>query len=372
MKILFVGQRGIPSLDRAGVEQRVEALAQHLAEDGHEVTVTCGQPFVSKNITDFNGVKLAHLFSLDPNKTGGWVHTVLEVALVWWKRPDVVHIHGWRMAALSRVIALLLPEATFVWTINAVPNLPRWMVGMIIRGAVRMFDVVTVPTRALQYSLARDFKVTAEYIPDGYVACSAADIPLKHFGLRKGQQYALALVSTPAALRQMTKAYDKAGWRKKLVVLQASKGAFSRLAKEFAFLHFAGEQAGRGLATLLAQASVVIAGPGASSNSLLQAMEYGRPIVALSPSPVEEVLGGAALFVKTGDRENLAYVLKSVLNSKQKQAVWGAKARRRARAHFTWARILPEYEALYHYPQVRVVALDSAVKTFFTELPAVR
>lgn len=372
MKILFVGQRGVPSLDGAATERRVEALAQMLAEEGHEVTVTCGQPFVPKNINDFNGVKLAHLFSLDPGKADGWVRTVLEMGLIWWTNPDVVHVHSWRMAALCRVAVLLRPETTFVWTVDALPHLPRWAVGRVARRAAKMFDAVTVPTRALQYSLARDIKVAAEYVPDGYVASNAPDIPLKHFGLRKGQQYALALAEAPADVRQVAKAYDKAGLRKKVAVLQEPKGASSRLAKKFTFLHFVGEQSGRRLATLLSQASVVVAGQDVSSDSVLQAMEYGRPIVVLAPSPAEEVLGGAALFVKAGDEEGLAQVLKSVLNSKRRQTVWGAKAHRRARAHFTWTRILPEYEALYHYPLVRAVALDSAIRPSFTELPAVR
>ncbi len=338
----------------------MEALAQNLAKEGYEVTVTCGRPYVARDINKVGGVKLAHLFSLDPRKTGGWAHVLLEIGLIWWSKPEVAHVHGWRTGALSLVAARLCPETTFVWTVDGPPNLPQWAARAIGREAVKVFDVVTAPTRALQYRLARDIKVAAEYVPDGYQAYSAPPIPLKHFGLRKGQQYALTLNSTPAAVRQVAKAYQKAGARKKLVVPRAATGPLARLARQYTFLHFAGEQGGRGRQTLLEQALVVIADKETSREELLQAMECGKPVVAITPLPAEEVLGGAALLIKAEDRKNLANTLKAVLNSKQKQVVWGRKAKRRARAHFTWERILSEYKAFYHHPRVRTVVLDSA------------
>ncbi|MFH1354501.1 MAG: glycosyltransferase family 4 protein [bacterium] len=377
MKILFVGQRGMPAYAEAPTgrpyrELRVQSLAQMLAKDGHDVAVTCGRPFVSKNISCFNGVELVHLFSLGPNKAEGWVHTFLELITMWWRNPDVVHVHGWKMAALARVAALLRPETTYVWTVDAVPDLPRWMVRLVAGSAKKVFDAVTVPTRALQYGLARDIKVTANYVPDGYVNSELPDIPLKHFGLRKGQQYVLALVETPAAVRKVARAYVKAGLRKKLVVLREGKGDFSRLAKKYSFLHLAGEQTGRGLATLLAQASIIVVDSDSSPDTALQAMACGKTIIAITPSPAEEVLGGAALFVGDKNKPALAEVLKSVAGSAARQAAWGRKAKKRAQAHFAWERILPDYEALYHYPRVRSVALDSAINTSFTKLPAVR
>jgi len=374
MKILFVGQRGVPALiEKARPERRVQALAQALAEDGHDVAVSCGQPFVSQNISRFNGVELVHLFSLDPAKAGGWVHAFLELVIIWWRQSDVVHVHGWKLAALCRVAAFLTPRSTFVWTVDAIPSWPLWIVRPIVRGAAKVFDAVTVPTRALQYVLARDLRVTTNYVPDGYTSAALPNIPLKHFGLRHGQQYVLTLAGTPQATRAVARACAQAGLRRKLVVLKEQRGVWTRLAKRFPFLHFAGEQSGRALATLLAQASVVVvADNDAPHDAILQTMDYGRAVVATTPSPAEEVLGGAALFVKADDATGLTAVLKSVAGSCRRQAAWGAKAQRRARAHFTWPRIVPEYVALYHYPQVKPVTLDSARQTFLTELPAVR
>lgn len=373
MKILFVGQRGIPALiEKASPERRVQALAQALVRDGHDVAVTCARPFVSRNISRFNGVELVHFFSLPPALVGRWVHTFLELVIIWWRQSDVVHVHGWKLAALCRVAVFLAPRSTFVWTVDAIPSWPLWIVRPIARGAAKVFEAVTVPTRALQYVLARDLRVATDYVPDGYASAALPNIPLKHFGLRHGQQYVLTLAGTPQAARAVARAYAQAGLRRKLVVLKEREDVWARLAKQFSFLHFAGEQSGRALSTLLAQAAVVVADNDASREAILQAMDYSRPVVAITPSPAEEVLGGAALSVKADDAAGLTAVLKSLVRSCQRQAVWGAKAHRRARAHFTWSRIMPEYVALYHYPRVKSVALDSARQTFLTELPAVR
>lgn len=374
MKILFVGQRGVPALiEKARPERRVQALAQALAEGGHDVAVTCARPFVSRNISRFNGVELVHLFSLPPALVGRWVRTFLELVIIWWRQSDVVHVHGWKLAALCRVAAFLAPRSTFVWTVDAIPSWPLWIVRLIARSAAKVFEAVTVPTRALQYVLARDLRVATDYVPDGYASAALPNIPLKHFGLRHGQQYVLTLAGMPQAARAVARAYAQAGLRRKLVVLKEREDVWARLAKRFPFLHFAGEQSGRALATLLAQAAVVIVNDDdAPHDAILQAMGYGRAVVATTPSPAEEVLGGAALFVKADDTAGLTTVLKSVVGSYQRQAAWGAKAQRRARAHFTWSRIVPEYVALYHYPRVKSVALDSARQTFLTELPAVR
>ena len=186
MKILFVGQRGVPAstTEKSSPERRVQALAQVLVGDGHDVAVTCAQPFVPRNISRFNGVELVHLFSLDPTKAGGWIHTFLELVIIWWRQSEVVHVHGWKLAALCRVTAFLAPGSTFVWTVDVVPSWPLWVVRPIARGAAKVFDAVTVPTRALQYMLARDLRVTTDYVPDGYASTALPNIPLKHFGLR--------------------------------------------------------------------------------------------------------------------------------------------------------------------------------------------
>src|SRR3989338_9854872 len=81
MKILFLGQKGIPCItpdDKTGRERRVEALATLLAKKGHRVIVTCARPYTPKSLRKFNGVLLRHLPSFYPDVAGGGVYELLS------------------------------------------------------------------------------------------------------------------------------------------------------------------------------------------------------------------------------------------------------------------------------------------------------
>src|SRR3989344_4605547 len=182
MKILFLGQRGIPTWSRTALrEKRVEALASALAQAGHQVVVTCSKPFVSPSLRRFNGVSLQHVFSLNPNHPGGWLHAILSLRYIF--GTHVVNFHGWRMAALSPLAVLLNPFATFVWTVDFLPNRFTWLTDIVARRAQAACDVVTVPTRELQWLLLHNFGIHAQYVPDGYTPEVLPAIPVSRFGL---------------------------------------------------------------------------------------------------------------------------------------------------------------------------------------------
>jgi len=365
MKILFIGQRGIPTFSREALrERRVEALATSLAETGHEVVVTCARPFISRSIKRFNGVELKHLFSLNSEKPGGWIHAFLELMSVWRRKSDAVHMHGWQLAVLSPMAVLLNPEASFIWTVDVLPDQPRWLLRLVVRWAVASCDVVTVPTRQLQYRLLQELGVRSYYVPDGYQMYSLPNLPLSRLGMRKGQ-YCVTIAMKPREVRFIARAYAKAKTRKKLVVLQRRKGYFKRLAREFSFLYFVGDPGRREMASLLSQAAMVIAaGHETALETLLYVMDSGKAVVATAQPQFEETLGVSAQFVREGDEEGLTQALRSVVNNKKQQAVWGAKARRRARRHFKWSRIVSEYLELYHSPVALPVPVDSARPSF--------
>lgn len=375
MRVLFAGQRGIPVLGyEAGKlrEKRVQALAEVLIKKGHEVVVLCAQPFVSRYLTSFNGVELIHRFSLHPEKSGGWIHSIFELLTLWREQADVVHIHGWKMAAMARIAVLLSPESTFVWTIDNVPDLKKGLVRLVARQAAKIVDVITVPTRELQYVALNYWGVRARYVPDGYNEISGTEVARKQLSLRKGQ-YCLCTATSSQGVRRIAKAYSKAGTKKKLVVLQERKGYWKRLEKEFPFLSFAGELNGRGLKALIEGAAVVIvAGQETPVDTLFQAMNGGKAIVAMTRAGYEEILGASAQYFTDGDTDGLTQLLRGVVTNAQRQRSWGGKARLRAHKHFQWSQIAAEYISLYNYPLVRTVAVDSAFSPSFTKLPAVK
>lgn len=371
MNILFIGQYGIPAVRNAAGsgEARVESLSRLLANQGHRVTVMATTAYSPAHIKRWGRVGIRHALSFHPDQAGGWLYSLLSLLTVFRLQPDVVHVHGWHAAALTRVAALLSPESTFVWTISSVPS--DFLTRLAIWLGRGVFDAITTPARSLQYELLTAFNLRVSYVPDGYLAPTLQDIPASYFGLRK-YQYCLTESADPTVLGQLLKAYGKTKSRKKLVVLVPTGSArLSRLAKRYKQLMVIPEPTPRVTASLIHQAAVFIASEATvSTANVLQAMDAGRPVVAVNYSSYQEVLGTTGQFAAQGDSEELVTLLTGVMFYPQQQAVWGKQAQKRARRHFTWPRILEEYMTAYHYPAVRRVMLDSIHQPAWRELLA--
>jgi len=370
MKIVYLGQRGIPVLERNlasnSRERRVEALAQEMAGRGHNVTVTCAAPFASKNIKNFNGVSLSHVFSLHPEKSGGWVHSVLSALSTVYSRPDVIHIQGWKMAVLVKIIKMINSEAVIVWTVDCIPNIGARWAKFVARQAESVCDGVSVSTRQLQYLMLNLYGIKARYIPDGYSDNKyLTEMPLKHYGVRKGQ-YLVCLASKPKDVSFVARAYEKSGSKKKVVALADKKGYMVRLAKKYSFLRFVGEITDRPAESLIkGAAAVIVSSSGESVSTILKAMKNGRATVAITDPLYEETLGTAAQYVKDGDVDALSRILKAIVKDIRQQKLWGQKAKKRAQRYYQWPDLADQYYKLYRYPLTRSVAVDSVIRPRF-------
>ncbi len=356
MNIMFYGQLGLPSLsqkDLSSPENRVEALARHLAAEGHNVTVLGTAPYLASG--NFHGITLKRLPSLNPEKPGGWFYLGLGLFYILRKRPHVVHIHTWRAVFLATLARWFLRDMRIVWTISELP-IPQFVVKLL---TTHHQLLTTTNQRSLQYRLLVEYGVRATYVPDGYHQPVVPAISAARFGLRK-EQYCVALVESPTALRAIAKAYKATKTRKKLVVLGLDDTAVKRLKRSYPFLtSYTLLITSRIRRSLLAQAAAVIVGDTTISHTvLLEAMHHQRPLIALNEPRYQEVLGTTARYW-AGKRENdLTSTLKNLLGSAVSRQEKGLAARIRAQHHFTWPRVMEDYEILYA-PQVRAVLIDS-------------
>jgi glycosyltransferase involved in cell wall biosynthesis len=360
MDILFIGQRGIPATgnSRAGTaEQRVEALAVQLTRAGHRVAVTCARGFTPSSLVSYNGVELLH----------GRFSRLLSLIRVWRRQPTVVHAHEWDMGALLPLARMLSPASTFMWTVESFPG--RWsrFFTWLAQRAARTGVVVTTPSRSLQYRLLSRSKVRATYVPDGYVPTSL-DGPVTRFGVRK-RQYTLVFSNSQTDLSWIAEAYKASGTRKKLVVMENPRVRRRFSKRRYPFLNFIGQQQGRALMALVRNAAVVILAADAQPEELvLQSMDMKRPLIALTHSRYESILGTCARYVRQGNSQDLTNALAAVITHKKAQKVWGNTAHQRATTHFQWSRIVADYISLYRSPTAYRVALDSVRRTSFTQL----
>lgn len=346
MNVFFVGQTSV--LGQSAREQRIRALARQLAHRNHQVMTYSA---TEKHIRRSGSFGLRAVPSFDPSIPGGWLYTILSLLRGLGKKTDVVHMHGWKAAALMPLAALTRPQATFVWTVDTLPGNHRFTRRLTVWLAARLCDAITVPTRDLQYRFRLKHRVLAAYVPDGYETSAIKDIPASHWKLRK-DTYTLVVVDDAAALRKFCLAYKDTKKRKKVVVLvRTLTRELERLGKRYTFVRFIETTSNRQRSALIRQAGQVIF-LAANSTEFLLAMDTATPLLAASHPLLQELAGTTVQFFHLRDRKHLAGLLQEQPASNRKTSI-------RARAHFTWQRVFEEYETLYHYPKVLRVPVDS-------------
>ncbi len=80
---------------------------------------------------------------------------------------------------------------------------------------------------------------------------------------------------------------------------------------------------------------------------LLEAMASGIPIVASDVSAIPEVIGNSGILVPPRDAKALANALGALIDDPTMRAELGEAGRRRAEAHFTWDRVIPQVVQVY-------------------------
>lgn len=365
MRILFIGQRGIPVLgSQAAIrrEWRVQNLASALDALSHQVAVVCAPPFISRGIRQFGSIQLLHRPSFDPRYPGGLLHTLLSLIDVARFRPDVIHLHGWHGATFIRVMQWLQADSNLIWTIDSLPR-PTWLVKLLLRQAVGAGATLITPSRVLQYQLLVTHGIRAEYIPDGFRDETIKPISLGHFGLRRGS-YCLSLAREEADVRALASAFASSRLRKKLMVLADGNLSWAkRLQRRYSFLRFVMADSQRALRSLIEGASLVHISDENAVEELLWAMDAGKTILARAVPEIQAILGVTGRYYLPGKTQQLADMLRLAL--KHQDQIQAKQAQRRAKAHFAWERIAGEYLAAYRGPLGSPVSVDSLRRVSF-------
>ena len=106
MKIVVLGTRGIPDI-QGGVETHCEALYPRLVQLGHEVILITRTPYVINQTTEYQGVKLKHLYAPKIKSFEAITHSLLAVMVAFLLKPDILHIHAIGPALVIPVARLL-------------------------------------------------------------------------------------------------------------------------------------------------------------------------------------------------------------------------------------------------------------------------
>lgn len=371
MKISYIGQLGLPGLAQAKSaprEQRAAAVAQALTAEGHDVTVYGTPPYLATG--SFKGIQLVQVPSFDPRYPGGLLYLAWSLAKLLFRQQDVVHLEGIKAAFLARFIWALLPHRTWVVTIDQLPK-RSWLTRHIVRFALAINDQLTAPTRELQYRLLNEFRVQAEYVPDG-IRLETRNQKLEIRELPQPlttNKYLVLLGEDSKALRAFAKAAKQAKLKQRLAVVGEETPALKRLTKQFPKVKLVGAVGNRQLRSLLAHsAGVVLVDATTPGATVLTAMSQAKPLVAVPAAHYQELLGTTARFVWPSDTPGMAVALQEQV-SDRKAELKARAARTRAQRHFTWERIAAEYLQAYRGHELTTVPLDSVRPVKFTEAP---
>lgn len=329
MKIYIIGQKGLPA-HGGGVETHVENLAIKLVQSGHDVFAYTRRNYSSKNFTEFMGVKLISLPSINTKNLDAISHTFFSILdFIFRRKADVIHFHSIGPASLMWLVKFFRPKVKIVFTFHSQCYLnSKWgkfaklYLSLGERIGCKMSDEVIVVSKSLKKYVEETYNRLATYIPNGVIVkenISAEEISNK-WGLEK-DSYILSVsrLVKRKGLEYLISAYNQLDTDKKLIIV--GDGDFSSDLKELAAdnknIIFTGMQTDKTLQELYSNALLFVQASEAEglSISLLEAASYKLPILISNIDANVEVIGDEAFSFKNKNTADLKDKLELFLNN---------------------------------------------------------
>lgn len=360
MKIAMIGQKGIPA-HLGGVEQHVEAIAQHLVARGHEVVVYCRTSYCGREARSSSQGRLHRVVkpTIPTKHLDAVTHTLVSTADVMLRRADLVHYHAAGPAALSPLARLAgLPV---VVTLHALDwrraKWGRWARAALAAGeriAVHAARRVIVISPLLREYISRTYGRASELIPNGVTPMSRRDPQrMTAWGLEPRRfVLAVARLVPEKGLHTLIAAFCALGADLRLVIAGGSglDADYERQLRALADerVVFTGPADRELLAELYSHARLFVLPSSLEGMSiaLLEAMQMGLPVLVSDIPENTWLVQDAGLTHKAGDVEDLREALRSALGDPIRLAADGERAARRA-AMFQWPALIDALENVY-------------------------
>lgn len=359
MKIAFIGQKGIPAFS-GGVEKHVEKLATRLSSQGQEVFVYVRDHYTDPTLTEYKGVKLIHIPSVNTKHLDAITHTFFATVHALFQEYDVIHYHSIGPSILAFIPRLLKPKARVIATFHSRDYFhKKW--GTFARAFFHIAEYVTctVPEKTITISetlweyAKKAYGRELIYVPNGAeVEYEPDTTPLAAFGVRPNR-YVLSVsrLVRHKGIHYLIKAFraleekNKMPNNFKLVIVGTHAGTpeyetyLKVMAEGSPNIIFTGEQSGKTLAALFSHAALFVqpSEDEGLSLALLEAMGYGLcPIVSDISANMEAVRNGCGIPFSTKNVEALAKELAYYVNRPEEARAIGALAKARIEGRYSW------------------------------------
>lgn len=367
MKIVFIGQKGIPAI-AGGVERHVEELATRLALDTKCDVVVYTRPwYTARRLKRCQGVRLVSLPSIRTKHLDAITHTLftlLHAAVV--ERPDIIHIHAVGPALFTWLARVLAPRAKVIVTFHCIDRqhqkwgkfakmmlwLGEWM-------AVKCAHEVIAVSKNLQQYIFEVYGRKSTYIPNGIAETTPqpASIITEQFDLKTNEYIVMvARLVRHKGAHYLINAFKELATEKKLVIVGDTSFTndyaleLKTLASSDPRILFTGVQTGKALAELYSNAYCVVL-PSESEGLpfvILEAQAFGKAVIASDIPGNLEVMGENGISFPRGDVDALREALRAVLDSPEYVEALGKQARTTVLAKYHWNDIVSKTQELYH------------------------
>ncbi|MBD3293716.1 MAG: glycosyltransferase [Armatimonadia bacterium] len=358
MKIAMLGVKGCPAI--GGIARYVEEVGSRLVERGHEVTVYC-RPHYMEGEGDYRGMRRAVTRGFRGKHLDALTHTLTAALCALRDDFDVAHIHalgpgvvapmfGWpsRTKTVFTIHGLDWQRAKWSGPASACLRAGAWL-------GTRFSDTVA----SVSHTVGRDFSeefgrlprtvVTGMDLPELAQADSIRELDLEP----NGYVLTTSRLIPEKGLHYLVEAFEQIDTDSKLVIAGSSpyEDAYTRelLSHESDRILFPGYVTGRLLAELYSNARVYVQASEIEglSVSVLEALSYGRCVLASDIAPNVEALNGCGYTFRCGDVADLRNRLGELLARDDVAEEQFDLARRYIREKRSWDRTVDAYEKLY-------------------------
>ncbi len=352
----MVGLKGVPF--PAGIENFTEQVGWRLAKRGHQVVVYV-RPYVKVG-ESHRGIQTRRLPSINTKHLDALSHTFLATLHAMFSDVDVIHYH-----ALGPSVFSGIPRLRGKRTIAHVHGLDwqraKWapFARRCLRGAeyaaAHWPDRTVAISNSLKRYLEAKYQKTVDYVPTG-VESSTPRPPreIAQWGLGK-ENYILFLsrLVPEKGCHTLIEAFEAIETDKKLVIAgpsSHSEGYAESLRKtKHPGIVFLGGVQEELLEELYSNAYLYVLPSELEGlpHSLLQALSFGKCVLASDIDANLEALGGSGMTFRSGDVLDLRRKLEYLLEHPHRVSECARDAEKQVRDRYSWDFVVDRLEEIY-------------------------
>ncbi|MBI4524213.1 MAG: glycosyltransferase family 4 protein [Deltaproteobacteria bacterium] len=356
MKIAMLGLKGVPYPE--GIENFTEQVGWRLAERGHRVTVYV-RPYVKVG-DSYRGMQIRRLPSINTKHFDALTHTFLATLDAARSDVDVVHFHALGPSVFSfipgmRGIKVVVQVHGLDWQRQKWGRIAKMCLRWAEYAAAYFPDRTVVISETLKNYFEQKYRKHLEYIPTGVEAYPQREPQeIKKWGLEKGK-YILFLgrLVPEKGCHYLLKAFATINSPMKLVI--AGDGSHSDdyvlQLKQLSGRNviFTGHVKGTFLEELFSNAYFYVLPSELEGlpHSLLQALSFGKCVLASGIPANMEALGDCGLTFKSGDIEDLRRQMLFLLENPGFVHAQKDKSQARVSQHYGWDAVVDKLERIY-------------------------